>query len=122
MPKPKRGEPLIPLTGLCDGAVWEEEEEKEAEDRQRKTVLECTDGIDLKRLDLPVKSPVTCGWTWGTKERQKFAGMMWLFLHKDQSPKWTIFLPLTAEAGKRYSLGMQTVGTQWSRWGAPFLI
>lgn len=65
----------------------------------------------LVRLDLPVKLPVTCGWTWGAKERQRFGGRMWLFLHKDQAPEKTIFLPLTAEAGKRYNLGMQTMGT-----------
>lgn len=31
---------------------------------------------------------------------------MRLFLHKEQAPKKTIFLPLAAEAGKRYSLGV----------------
>lgn len=50
------------------------------------------DGFEiLARLDLPVKLPVTCGWIWGAKGRWRCGGRMWLFLHKKQAPKETIF-------------------------------
>lgn len=47
VPKPNGGEALIRAAGLCSGAVGAEQGGEEAEYRQRKAELECTDGMAL---------------------------------------------------------------------------
>lgn len=66
----------------------------------------------LVRLDLPVKLPVTCGWIWGPEGRWRCGGGLWLFLHKEQAPKETIFR-LSLHKLESDSLGVWTVDTWW---------